>query len=327
MECVHVATLNIPASVVPQIIQHLDDGMFKYHEALMLGHPTPLSVIAGVLLGVHFVLTLFVGDNVASVACTSVIVFALWSLHVVTSEFESPAGVNRDLRKMHTQLNDRLVSLVGDTTVTVPRLTLQSEEARERLQDHSLRDCEFHQKLLRTLKFGAQSWTRPTHKIEAQRISSPNEVLFTAISAASVVPASAVGMSSRLGEILTSIVHIVVRRPIQKTRALPRRTFQTTTTHATERTWRRPHRRTPRAPAVLNAKERNCLSRRGGLKSSPTSRSVYSRSSTPSRRRRATCYQEQGSRSRENTGSPERSSWSCRVAVSCGSVRGSNELK
>lgn len=87
-------------------------------------------------------------------------------------------------------------------------MTLQSEEARERLQDHSLRDCEFHQKLLRTLKFGAQSWTRPTHKIEAQRISSPNEVLFTAISAASVVPASAVGMSSRLGEILTSIVHI-----------------------------------------------------------------------------------------------------------------------
>merc|ERR1712136_365790 len=69
------------------------------------------------------------------------------------------------------------------------------------------------------------------------------------------------------------------------------------------------------------------MGQRGGLKSSPTLRSAYSRSSTPSQRRRATCCQEQGFRSRENTGSLERGSWSCLVAISCRSVQGSTATK
>lgn len=145
LECVHVATLNVPSALVPQVIRHMENGMNKFHETLVFVEPTSDSAPVVVLLMVHSAVTLFVGSTGTSFILTFLTMLVLWSLHFAACEIESPAGLTKELHTLQSQLNDRLVSMVDETTKSIPRLTFGPDEAMQRLQDRSLRSGEFHQ--------------------------------------------------------------------------------------------------------------------------------------------------------------------------------------
>jgi len=153
LESAHIGSLNVPTSLIPEIIRNLDDGMSKFRETLRFVESSssePAGMVH-VLLIVHSVMTFLVTDTALSALSTFVTMFMLWTFYFVALEYRYSSGAQHELRMMHSQMNDSLIAMVSDVTSSIPRLRWRSDEAKRRLSDDSLRECEFHADLVRML--------------------------------------------------------------------------------------------------------------------------------------------------------------------------------
>ena len=134
-------TLSIPAPILTRVFQEIDVSVGKYHSAEKLSQvpfPFPYAATMDVFLVFHALCTCFVMINtfdVNSYWCiptTGLVVFFLWSLHLVAGELENPFDCGThdlDLQGLHKDLNEKLRMICGVQPDDVPCLLITAEQA------------------------------------------------------------------------------------------------------------------------------------------------------------------------------------------------------
>jgi len=140
------------------------NGMLKYHEALKFADvpvPFPYVATAELLLYFHTAVTPIVSVQWSSWGYqppifTFLLVFILWSLHIVAGELENPfEGIDAndlDMKQLQVSINSQLLCLVQGPALKLPKLSCTANQAAKRLAAHAKSDfgslgfSTFHQK-------------------------------------------------------------------------------------------------------------------------------------------------------------------------------------
>jgi len=128
------------------------NGMLKYHEALKFADvpvPFPYVATAELLLYFHTAVTPIVSVQWSSWGYqppifTFLLVFILWSLHIVAGELENPfEGIDAndlDMKQLQVSINSQLLCLVQGPALKLPKLSCTADQAARRLAAHTKSD-------------------------------------------------------------------------------------------------------------------------------------------------------------------------------------------
>lgn len=135
--------MDIPPPLLARAFADLDKAYGGYHETEKLAFcpfPFPYAAALEMMLVVHTVITpicisTFVDIPFFAAFLTFMLMFVVWSLHLVASELENPfGGDDNDLpvAEFHCALNQRLLTLVRTESLRTPSLSLPVEAAEDR---------------------------------------------------------------------------------------------------------------------------------------------------------------------------------------------------
>lgn len=134
--------LSIPPPILTRVFQELDHGMSLFHDALKLANvpfPYPYVITIDLFLCLHTVLTpaflLALTTPIPACIYVFVLVFVLWSMHLIASELENPyeGGANDlNMKEMQFTLNRRLLEICNRDSQDPPALRSTFAEALQR---------------------------------------------------------------------------------------------------------------------------------------------------------------------------------------------------
>lgn len=138
--------LTIPAPLLSRTFQDLGSAMINYHDALKyveVPFPFPYTACTDILLIIHWavtpvVLCTWTSQPVWAALFTFILVFVVWSLHLIAGELENPFGCDvNDLHMVELQrcINTSLIILVTNTSRLTPRLCMDHRTAAARLEN------------------------------------------------------------------------------------------------------------------------------------------------------------------------------------------------
>lgn len=144
VDAVSSGVLSIPPPLLTRTFQDLGSGMSRFHDALKYARvPFPFPYIAStdLLLIIHWVVTPIVicswtSQVVWAAFFTFMLVFVLWTLHLVANELENPFGGDmNDLNMADIQdgVNMGLLLLISKESRETPRLCVDAGIASARL--------------------------------------------------------------------------------------------------------------------------------------------------------------------------------------------------
>jgi len=126
--------LVVPPPILSRVFQELNAGIMEYHKTLSLAEipfPVPYTASTQVVLILHWLLTPIMACNWSSHVWSAALiafvqVFMLWSLNGIAQELENPFGGDKndlDTHGYHSELNERLIFLLGTAKQAVPTLS------------------------------------------------------------------------------------------------------------------------------------------------------------------------------------------------------------
>jgi len=141
---IKTGVLTIPPPLLTRAFQELANGMMKYHDAAKLARvpfPLPYTIVVEMLLAIYAVVTPIVmstwAEHVGWGALFSfVLVFVVWSMHVLALELENPYGLDAndlDMSEIQCELNRHLVAALAHSEETA-KLIVGADEAVHRLK-------------------------------------------------------------------------------------------------------------------------------------------------------------------------------------------------
>jgi len=135
IESMSSGTLSVPAPILTRVFQELDVSMGRYHSAdrfAKVPFPFPYVATMDLIMVVHSAVTPIVMINLVSssyllpIATIFIIVFFLWSLHLIAAELENPFNGDAndlDLAALQCELNDKLRTVCKVQPEDVPELS------------------------------------------------------------------------------------------------------------------------------------------------------------------------------------------------------------
>lgn len=137
--------LSIPPPLLTRTFQDLGSGMMHYHDALKYSDtpfPFPYTCATEILLMVHWLYTpIFVctltDSRIWVVFLSIMLVFVLWSLHLIAGELENPFGDDRNdlnMSEMQVDMNESLASLISVEAQETPKLAISCQMATRSLR-------------------------------------------------------------------------------------------------------------------------------------------------------------------------------------------------
>ena len=121
---VKTGVLSIPPPLLTRAFQELANGMMKYHDAAKFARvpfPLPYTIVVELLLAIYAVVTPIVVSSWAEqvgwgTLFSFVLVFVVWSMHVLALELENPYGADAndlDMGEIQCDLNRHLVAALA----------------------------------------------------------------------------------------------------------------------------------------------------------------------------------------------------------------------
>ena len=151
IENINTGTLSVPAPILTRVFQELDISMGRFHAAEMYSQvpfPFPYVAILDVIMALHTLVTplammnLFNSDSFLPVPVVAMIVFVLWSLHLIPGELENPFDGDKndvDLAELQDNLNEKLKAIIKIQPVDVPFLVVSAHAASARISKSRIR--------------------------------------------------------------------------------------------------------------------------------------------------------------------------------------------
>jgi len=148
VEAINTGVMNIAPPLLTRVFQQLALGMTRYHEMLKFATvpmPFPYVVTAELLILIHLIVTpVFLASWLPipyAAILSFVLVFVIWSLHLVAAELENPfeRDVNDlNMHEIQMKLNGWLADLSSEMAQNLPRLTVTPLHAQHRLSSKRL---------------------------------------------------------------------------------------------------------------------------------------------------------------------------------------------
>jgi len=144
IESMNKGTLSVPPPILTRVFQELDVSMSRYHTAAMFSEvpfPFPYAATLDLSLCLHTLITPLMllnltGASSFSVASVFLLVFFLWSMHLVASELENPFDGDKndmELEALQSELNEKLKVMCLMQPEEVPHLGVTAVIAAKRL--------------------------------------------------------------------------------------------------------------------------------------------------------------------------------------------------
>jgi len=140
IQSVYKQTLSVPAPILTRVFQELDVSMGRYHSAdrfAKVPFPFPYVATMDLIMVVHSFVTPIVMINLMSssyllpIPTIFIIVFFLWSIHLIAAELENPFNGDAndlDLGALQCELNEKLRTVYkvqpGDVPASVASVAL-----------------------------------------------------------------------------------------------------------------------------------------------------------------------------------------------------------
>jgi len=141
IQSVYKQTLSVPAPILTRVFQELDVSMGRYHSAdrfAKVPFPFPYVATMDLIMVVHSFVTPIVMLNLMSssyflpIPTVAIIVFFLWSMHLIAGELENPFDGDAndlDLGALQVELNEKLRAVCSVQPEDVPELSVSSSAA------------------------------------------------------------------------------------------------------------------------------------------------------------------------------------------------------
>jgi len=140
IESVTKGTLSVPPPILARVFQELDQCVGKYHSADKISQvpfPFPYVATMDLIMLIHSAITPIVMVSLLShsflpIATVFIIVFFLWSMHLIAGELENPFDGEMndlDLYDLQCELNEKLKAIGHVRPEHVPTLTVSADRA------------------------------------------------------------------------------------------------------------------------------------------------------------------------------------------------------
>merc|ERR1712136_402389 len=139
IESMNKGTLSVPPPILTRVFQELDVSMSRYHTAAMFSEvpfPFPYAATLDLSPCLHTLITPLMllnltGASSFSVASVFLLVFFLWSMHLVASELENPFDGDKNDMELEA-LQSEQVPHLGVTAVIAAKRLSSAKKIRTR---------------------------------------------------------------------------------------------------------------------------------------------------------------------------------------------------